>query len=92
MQTKIMSLMERMPGITLWPVVYNAGRLTTPLTVDTAFYSLFLHAQTPALLPSGEGSGLQHAVSLAMHNMPAAPRSIILVTDTLSAEDARWLE
>ncbi|MGA4502692.1 vWA domain-containing protein [Citrobacter portucalensis] len=92
MQTKIMSLMERMPGTRFGLVVYNAGAwLTTPLTVDTAFYSLFLHAQTPALLPSGEGSGLQHAVSLAMHNMPAAPRSIILVTDTLSAEDARWL-
>ncbi|HID8544192.1 TPA: vWA domain-containing protein, partial [Escherichia coli] len=65
--------------------------LTTPLTVDSAFYSLFLHAQSPALLPDGEGSGLRHAVGLALKNMPSSPRSVIVVTDTLSAEDARWL-
>lgn len=51
MQTKIMSLMERMPGTRFGLVVYNAGAwLTTPLTVDTAFYSLFLHAQTPSTI------------------------------------------
>lgn len=92
MQTKIMSLMEQMPGTRFGLVVYNAGAwLTTPLTVDTAFYSLFLHAQSPALLPPGEGSGLQQAVALAQKNMPSAPRSFILVADTLSPEDARWL-
>ncbi|AFJ48865.1 tetratricopeptide repeat protein [Shimwellia blattae] len=92
MQNKIMSLTERMPGTRFGLVVYNTGAwLTTPLTVDSAFYSLFLHAQSPALLPAGEGSGLRHAVDLALKNMPSAPRSIIVVADTLSAEDARWL-
>ncbi|MBN4832680.1 vWA domain-containing protein [Enterobacter hormaechei] len=92
MQTKIMTLMERQPGTRFGLVVYHAGAwLTTPLTVDPTFYSLFLHAQNPGLLPSGEGSGLQNAVSLAIKNMPASPRSIILVADTLSAEDAAWL-
>lgn len=92
MQNKIMSLMSAMPGTRFGLVVYNTGAwLTTPLTVDTTFYSLFLHAQSPSLLPAGEGSGLQPAVALALKNMPSAPRSIILVADTLSAEDAAWL-
>ncbi|HAV1831653.1 TPA: tetratricopeptide repeat protein [Enterobacter hormaechei subsp. steigerwaltii] len=92
MQTKIMSLMEKMPGTRFGLVVYRAGAwLTTPLTVDADFYSLFLHAQTPSLLPDGEGSGLRQAVSLAMKNMPASPRSIVLVADNLSPDDAKWL-
>lgn len=92
MQTKIMTLMERMPGTRFGLVVYQAGAwLTTPLTVDPSFYSLFLHAQNPGLMPEGEGSGLQKAVSLAVKNMPDAPRSMILVADNLSAEDAAWL-
>lgn len=92
MQTKVMSLMTQMPGTRFGLVVYNAGAwLTTPLTTDTVFYDLFLRAQNPTLLPQGEGSGLEQAVSLAMKNMPAAPRSIIVVADTLSADDATWL-
>ncbi|HDG1669829.1 TPA: tetratricopeptide repeat protein [Kluyvera ascorbata] len=92
MQNKIMSLMAHMPGTRFGLVVYNAGAwLTTPLTLDSAFYSLFLHAQSPELLPEGDGSGLQSAVALAMHNMPAAPRSMILVADTLSPQDVTWL-
>lgn len=92
MQTKVMTLMEQMPGTRFGLVVYHAGAwLTTPLTVDPTFYSLFLHAQNPGLMPEGEGSGLQNAVSLAMKNMPAAPRSMILVADNLSPEDVAWL-
>ena len=76
-------------------MVYNAQAwLTTPLTQDPAFYSLFLHAQTPSLLPEGEGSGLREAITLAQKNMPVspnAPRNLLLIADSLTAEDARWL-
>lgn len=81
-----------MPGTRFGLVVYQSGAwLTTPLTVDQDFYALFLHAQSPALLPAGEGSGLQAALALAMKNMPSPPRSIILVADNIDERDARWL-
>ncbi|WP_334653344.1 VWA domain-containing protein [Klebsiella michiganensis] len=92
MQSKILSLMAQMPGTRFGLVVYQSGAwLTTPLTVDQDFYALFLHAQSPALLPAGEGSGLQAALALAMKNMPSPPRSIILVADNIDERDARWL-
>lgn len=95
MQSKIMDLMTQSPGTRFGLVVYNAQAwLTTPLTQDPAFYSLFLHAQTPSLLPEGQGSGLREAVALAQKNMPAtadAPRNLLLIADSLTAEDARWL-
>nr|VUD29484.1 Uncharacterised protein [Raoultella sp. NCTC 9187] len=77
-------------------MVYSSQAfLTTPLTQDPQFYSLFLNAQTPSLLPQGEGSSLPQAVALALKNLPAgrdAPRSLILVADTLSPADAAWLK
>ena len=95
MQSKIMDLMSRSPGTRFGLVVYNAQAwLTTPLTLDPSFYSLFLHAQNPELMPQGEGSGLKQAISLAMKNMsetPQMPRNILLVADTLSSADAGWL-
>lgn len=95
MQSKIMQLMARSTGTRFGLVVYNsAAWLTTPLTRDPTFYSLFLHAQNPGLLPEGEGSGLKQALDLAMKNMPQspdAPRNIILIADTLSAQEADWL-
>jgi len=95
MQSKIMQLMSRSTGTHFGLVVYNAqAYLTTPLTVDPSFYSLFLHAQNPALLPEGEGSGLRQAIALALKNMPEtpdAPRNILLIADTLSPQDAAWL-
>lgn len=95
MQSKIMQLMSRSTGTHFGLVVYNSSAyLTTPLTVDPTFYSLFLHAQTPSLLPEGEGSGLKQAMTLAMKNMPEAPdapRNIVLVADTVTPQDAAWL-
>ncbi|MCT4714257.1 tetratricopeptide repeat protein [Enterobacteriaceae bacterium H18W14] len=95
MQSKIMDLMSRSPGTRFGLVVYNAQAwLTTPLTLDPTFYSLFLHAQTPELLPQGEGSGLKQAINLALKNMPETPqmpRNILLVADTVSPADAGWL-
>ena len=95
MQSKIMQLMSRSTGTHFGLVVYNASAyLTTPLTSDPTFYSLFLHAQTPGLLPAGVGSGLKQALELTLKNMPEspdAPRNIILVADTLSMQDADWL-
>ncbi|MCS4271534.1 MULTISPECIES: tetratricopeptide repeat protein [Raoultella] len=95
MQSKIMQLMEKSAGNHFGLVVYNANAwLTTPLTNDPSFYSLFLHAQSPNLLPEGEGSGLKRAIALAMKNMPEvpnAPRNILLIADNVSAQDAKWL-
>lgn len=93
MQNKLMTLLSRTPDTRFGLVVYNAqAYLTTPLTQDPTFYFLFLHAQTPSLLPEGEGSGLKQAVNLALKNMPDAPRSLLLVTDTLSPADAEYLQ
>ncbi|MEL0550602.1 vWA domain-containing protein [Raoultella lignicola] len=93
MQSKISQLMENSPGARYGMVVYsNQAFVTTPLTQDPPFFSLFLHAQEPSLMPEGPGSGLQQAVALAQKNMPASPRSLILVADTLSAADAEWLK
>lgn len=95
MQSKIMDLMSRSTGTRFGLVVYNShAYLTTPLTLDPTFYSLFLHAQTPSLLPQGEGSGLQQAIALALKNMPEdaqVPRNILLVADSVSPADAAWL-
>lgn len=95
MQSKIMDLMSRSTGTHFGLVVYNShAYLTTPLTSDPSFYALFLHAQSPNLLPEGEGSGLKQAISLALKNMPETsntPRNILLVADTVSAQDAAWL-
>lgn len=95
MQSKIMQLMSRSTGTHFGLVVYHSGAyLTTPLTSDPTFYSLFLHAQSPNLLPEGEGSGLKQAVNLAMKNMPEtpdAPRNILLIADSVSPQDATWL-
>ncbi|MRS15499.1 VWA domain-containing protein [Enterobacteriaceae bacterium RIT691] len=93
MQSKISALMENSPGARYGLVVYSSQAfVTTPLTQDPQFYSLFLHAQNPALMPEGLGSGLKQAVDLAVKNSPQSPRSLILVADTLSAADAAWLE
>jgi len=96
MQSKIAALMQRLPGAHFGLVVYSSQAfLTTPLTQDPQFYSLFLNAQTPSLLPQGEGSSLPQAVALALKNLPAgrdAQRSLILVADTLSPADAVWLK
>ncbi|MFA1237183.1 tetratricopeptide repeat protein [Serratia odorifera] len=95
MQSKIMALMAHSPGTRFGLVVYHTGAyLTTPLTLDSTFYSLFLHAQQPDLLPQGEGSGLRQGIALALKNMAdtaQTPRNILLVADTLSAQDASWL-
>ncbi|MCT4712952.1 tetratricopeptide repeat protein [Enterobacteriaceae bacterium H11S18] len=95
MQSKIMDLMSRSTGTRFGLVVYNThAYLTTPLTLDPSFYSLFLHAQNPSLLPGGEGSGLKQAISLALKSMPEnaqVPRNILLVADSVSPADAAWL-
>lgn len=93
MQSKLSELMKSTPGTRYGLVVYNAQAfLTTPLTQDPQFFSLFLHAQTPALLPEGEGAGLKHAVELALQNLPSSPRSVILVADTLTEADVAYLK
>ncbi|MGU3413312.1 tetratricopeptide repeat protein [Enterobacteriaceae bacterium C34A] len=93
MQSKISQLMEQSPGARYGLVVYsNQAFVTTPLTSDPQFFSLFLHAQNPSLMPEGEGSGLKQAIDLALKNSPQAPRSLILVADTLSEADAAYLE
>lgn len=93
MQSKISTLMDNTPGARYGLVVYsNQAFVTTPLTQDSQFFSLFLHAQNPSLMPEGQGSGLKAAVELALKNMPQSPRSLILVADTLSPEDAAYLE
>lgn len=96
MQSKIINLMTRTPGSRFGLVVYSAqAYLTTPLTQDSNFYSLFLHAQRPDLLPKGEGSGLRRAVTLALDNLPKtpdSPRSLLLVADSLSLSDVAYLE
>lgn len=95
MQHKIASLLAQLPGSRAGLVVYRAGAfLTTPMTDDPAFFSLFLDAQQPTQLPGGEGSGLQAALALAQKNLPERPeqpRSFILVADNISAQDAAWL-
>lgn len=95
MQSKITDLMTRTPGSRFGLVVYSAqAYLTTPLTQDPGFYSLFLHAQRPELLPKGEGSGLKQAVKLALDNLPKtpeSPRSLIIVADSLTARDVAYL-
>lgn len=93
MQSKISSLMAQSPGARFGLVVYsNQAFVTTPLTQDPQFFSLFLHAQKPSLMPEGTGSGLKQAIALAIKNSPASPRSLILVADTLSDADAAYLE
>ncbi|MFG6655118.1 VWA domain-containing protein [Scandinavium sp. M-37] len=93
MQSKISSLMEQSPGARFGLVVYsNQAFVTTPLTQDPQFFSLFLHAQTPSLMPEGNGSGLKSAIDLAIKNTPVTPRSLILVADTLTDAEAAYLE
>lgn len=93
MQSKVSQLMENSPGARYGLVVYsNQAFVTTPLTQDPQFFSLFLHAQNPALMPEGQGSGLKPAVELALNNMPKTPRSLILVADTLSEADVAYLK
>ncbi|MCS2163632.1 VWA domain-containing protein [Scandinavium sp. H11S7] len=93
MQSKISSLMDNAPGARYGLVVYsNQAFVTTPLTQDPQFFSLFLHAQNPSLMPEGSGSGLKAAVELAIKNSPASPRSLILVADTLTDADVAYLE
>lgn len=93
MQSKISSLMENSPGARYGLVVYSSQAfVTTPLTQDPQFFSLFLHAQNPALLPEGPDSGLKQAMELAVKNSPQSPRSLILVTDTLSDADVAYLK
>lgn len=93
MQSKVAELMGKTPGSRYGLVVYSAQAfLTTPLTQDSNFFSLFLHAQTPSLLPEGEGSALKGAIELALKNLPASPRSIILIADTLTDSDVDYLE
>ncbi|MDX6039105.1 vWA domain-containing protein [Scandinavium lactucae] len=93
MQSKISRLMEQSPGARFGLVVYsNQAFVTTPLTQDPQFFSLFLHAQTPSLMPEGTGSGLKSAIDLAIKNSPVTPRSLILVADTLTDADAAYLE
>lgn len=93
MQSKISSLMDNAPGARYGLVVYNnQAFVTTPLTQDPQFFSLFLHAQNPSLMPEGPGSGLKAAVELAIKNSPASPRSLILVADTLTDPDVAYLE
>ncbi|HAT1622028.1 TPA: tetratricopeptide repeat protein [Raoultella planticola] len=93
MQSKISQLMEQSPGARYGLVVYRSQAfVTTPLTSDPQFFSLFLHAQNPALMPEGQGSGLKQAVELALKNIPQAPRSLILVADTLSDADMAYLQ
>ena len=93
MQSKISALMERLPGARFGLVVYSSQAfVTTPLTQDPQFFSLFLQAQQPSLMPEGAGSGLKKAIELAIKNSPASPRSLILVADTLSEADASYLK
>jgi Ca-activated chloride channel homolog len=95
MQQKIASLMQQMPGSRFGLVVYGAQAfLTTPLTHDPAFFTLFLNAQQPQLLPEGEGSGLQAALHLANNSLPndkQQARAFLLVADHLSAAEAALL-
>jgi Ca-activated chloride channel family protein len=93
MQSKISALMEQSPGSRYGLVVYSSQAfVTTPLTQDLQFFSLFLHAQTPSLMPEGTGSSLKQAIDLAIKNSPTSPRSLILVADTLSEADAAYLK
>lgn len=93
MQSKISDLIKNIPGARYGLVVYSKKAFVTiPLTQDPQFFSLFLYAQNPSLMPEGQGSGLKQAVELAIANMPHTPRSLILVADTLSEEDAAYLE
>lgn len=97
LQQKVATLMQQMPGSRFGLVVFRAQAfLTTPLTDDPAFYSLFLNAQQPQQLPDAEGSGLQAAFRLANKYLPAddgrTPRSLLLIADNLSAADAAWLQ
>jgi Ca-activated chloride channel family protein len=93
MQSKISALMEQSPGSRYGLVVYSSQAfVTTPLTQDPQFFSLFLHAQTPSLMPEGTGSALKQAIDLAIKNSPTSPRSLILVADTLTEADAAYLK
>lgn len=95
MQHKIMSLVSRSPGTGFGLIVYDSSAyLTTPLTQDPDFFSLFLEAQSPTLMPQGEGSALRQAIALAQKNLPDTQQgvnSLLLVADTMSAEDADLL-
>jgi Ca-activated chloride channel family protein len=95
MQQKIVTLMSQMPGSQFGLVVYSANAwLTTPLTNDLDFFTLFLQAQQPTLVPQAQGSGLARAVALAQKNLPQAsdaPRAIILVADHLTSQEVNWL-
>ncbi|WP_337023028.1 MULTISPECIES: VWA domain-containing protein [unclassified Pantoea] len=92
MQHKLTLLMQQLPGSRFGLVVYRAGAwLTTPMTTDPTFYTLFLQAQQPTLLPDSDGDGLQPALALAEKNLPASPRSILLIADSLSATDVSLL-
>ncbi|HAT1577338.1 TPA: VWA domain-containing protein [Raoultella ornithinolytica] len=93
MQSKISALMASSAGSRYGLVVYSSQAfVTTPLTQDAQFFSLFLYAQNPSLMPDGQGSGLKPAIELALKNLPEAPRSLILVADTLSDADVAYLK
>jgi Ca-activated chloride channel family protein len=93
MQDKINQLMSQSTGARYGLVVYNhEAFLTTPLTQDPQFFSLFLHAQEPSLMPAGTGSGLKMAIKLAQSNLSESPRNFILVADSLTMEEANYLK
>ncbi|HAT1610742.1 TPA: VWA domain-containing protein [Raoultella planticola] len=93
MQDKITRLMSGSPGTRYGLIVYShEAFLTSPLSQDPQFFSLFLHAQEPSLMPAGTGSGLRKAVKLALSNLPESPRNVILVADTLTDDDVSFLK
>ncbi|MCO4204403.1 tetratricopeptide repeat protein [Aeromonas taiwanensis] len=95
MQHKLMSLVQGTPGTGFGLIVYDrTAHLTPPLTLDPDFFSLFLEAQSPAIMPQGQGSALVKALALARENLPTAPdaaRSILVVADTLAPDEAAAL-
>jgi Ca-activated chloride channel homolog len=95
MQHKIMSLVSRSPGTGFGLIAYDSSaHLTTPLTQDPDFFSLFLDAQDPGLMPKGDGSALGQAIDLAQKNLPDTPdgaNSLLIVADAITAEEATFL-
>lgn len=94
MQQKIMALLRAQPasrfGLVTWS---GSAHLTVPLTHDPDFFSLYLQAQSPDIMPQHQGSALRQAVTLAERSFPArgAARNIIVITSGLSQQDADWL-
>ncbi|WP_434667915.1 VWA domain-containing protein [Aeromonas sp. NJAU223] len=95
MQHKLAALVERSPGTRFGLIAYDSSaHLAVPLTQDPDFFSLFLSAQEPALMPEGEGSALAQALTLATRNLPTTPDeapSVLVVADHLTAEEAKSL-